>query len=62
MLHTYDKEFSVGISYDCNNIFFACRERRRMYIVEKERKEAQCTCRRMEKVPKIGRQFPCSGQ
>jgi hypothetical protein len=28
-----------------------------MYIVEKERKGAQCTCRRMEKVPKIGRQF-----
>ena len=31
-------------------------------IVEKERKGAQCTCRRMEKAPKIGRQFPCSGQ
>jgi hypothetical protein len=29
-----------------------------MYIVEKERKGAQCTCRRMEKVPKISRQFP----
>jgi hypothetical protein len=35
---------------------------RRTYIVEKERKEAQYACRRMEKVPKIGRQFPCSGQ
>jgi hypothetical protein len=34
---------------------------RRTYIVEKERKGAQCTCRRMEKAPKIGRQFPCSG-
>jgi hypothetical protein len=21
-LHTYDKEFSVGISYDCNNTIF----------------------------------------
>ena len=35
---------------------------RRTYIVEKERKGAHCTCRRMEKAPKIGRQFPCSGQ
>ena len=35
---------------------------RRTYIVEKERNGAQCTCRRMEKAPKIGRQFPCSGQ
>ena len=34
---------------------------RRTYV-EKERKGAQCTCRRMEKAPKIGRQFPCSGQ
>jgi hypothetical protein len=32
------------------------------YIVERERKGAQCTCRRMEKAPKIGRQLPCSGQ
>ena len=32
------------------------------YIIEKERKGAQCICRRMEKAPKIGRQFPCSGQ
>jgi hypothetical protein len=30
--------------------------------LRKERKVAQCTCRRMEKAPKIGRQFPCSGQ